>query len=144
MVKVYYSDITKITANEKILDKLPLVRKQYVTSISDEKRRKQSVFIWLLLEYVLKESCGKSDYTFFVENGEWLAKDCEFHFSLSHSDNIVAVAISNGCVGVDVEKCDKKVLRLASKLSDFSSNDINMMPLSMRLVFKIKNIHIFS
>lgn len=30
---------------------------------------------------------------------------------------------------------------LRAKLSDFSSNDINMMPLSMRLVFKIKNIH---
>lgn len=123
MIKVYYSDVEQITINEKIIDNLPTVRKQYISSISDEKRKKQSVLVWLLLEYALKDCCGKSDYSFFVESGEWFAKDCEVNFSLSHSDNMVAVAISNNPVGVDVEKCDEKILKIASKLSDFCLED---------------------
>ena len=49
-----------------------------------------------------------------TENGKWICPD--FHFSLSHSDGAVCVAISGRPIGVDIEKIRPIKQALASKL----------------------------
>lgn len=124
MVKVYYCDISLYDFGEALIEWLPSVRKEYVKSINDEKRKKQSLYVWLLLVYALKDCLNRTDFCFYVDNDAWTIRENGIKFSLSHSDNFVAVAIDSAAVGIDVEKCNEKILKLKSVLEPL--NDFNM------------------
>lgn len=118
-MKVYYSDISCLCFDNVKYDNFCHERKNYVDSISDEKRKLQSIAVWKLLEYV---TYGKTLNFSFAENGEWCDKNGNVCFSISHSHNIVAVAISDFAVGVDVEKCNEKITRIKRRF-DFTLDD---------------------
>ncbi len=112
MLKVFWCDVSEADyCNYK--DVQCLVRKKYINSIRDPKRKKQSFFVWKLLEYVSKKQfgCDKIDGEA-EQNGKWRIKGVDFKFSLSHSDNIVAVAVSDASVGVDVEKYSDTIMKV--------------------------------
>ena len=82
----------------------PKRREDEIKSCENEQKRKEKYYVWKLLEYAIKKTFNKDikDVKFNKSTrGKWISD--EFEFSLSHSNEVVAVAISNGAVGIDVE-----------------------------------------
>lgn len=116
MVKIFYSDIKDFTYQESLIDNFCLARKKYINSIKDTKRKCQSVVAWLLLKNIFALLDIKDD-VYVNEHGKWCFFDNNIKFSISHSNNIVAIAVGD-CefLGIDVEKCDEKIIKLEKKL----------------------------
>lgn len=125
MVKLFYSDITNFEFNQCEVDNFPMLRRDYVNSITDIERKRQSTFVWLLLEKALADVNVSG--TFSVDSkGKWHFIDSKVKFSLSHSNNIVAVAVGETeYLGVDVEKCSEKVLKLQAKLGEYKQYNLS-------------------
>lgn len=125
VVKVYYTDITDCDISKVDINAFNLIRKDYVNSITDPERKRQSAYVWLLLQKALADInvCGN----FSVDTkGRWRVIEGGVKFSLAHSGNIVAVAFSQtDNVGVDVEKCSEKVLMLKNKLGQFKATNMS-------------------
>lgn len=82
----------------------PPARRQEIASCSNPAVKRQKYAVWKLLEYALKRSFGYDIRKLKFakgDNGKWTSSECEF--SLSHSNNAVAVALSRRSVGVDIE-----------------------------------------
>ncbi|MBQ4269913.1 MAG: lecithin retinol acyltransferase family protein [Clostridia bacterium] len=82
------------------------LRKREIDGCANEQVKAQKYYVWKLLEYALKRSFGlEIDKIELKKDGtKWTCKEC--CFSLSHSGNVAAVAISRTPVGVDIEKKD--------------------------------------
>lgn len=81
-----------------------LERKKELETIKNDEVKKQKFYVWKLLETALEKylNYDLQDIKFtHLPNGKWICNKC--HFSLSHSDNVVAVAISDKPVGVDIQ-----------------------------------------
>ncbi len=114
MLKVYYSDIYALDAQTSF-DEFCEERKEYVNSISNVNRKKQSIYVWKLLLIALKK-LNINHQGFCVKNSKWELKESNFKFSLSHSNNVVAVAISNANVGVDVEMFSPRLIKVCKRI----------------------------
>ena len=83
----------------------PKERYDEILSCSSVSLRREKLAVWKLLEKAVKEHINLDfanlNFTK-TPNGKWICP--EFHFSLSHSGDIVAVAVSGKPVGVDVQK----------------------------------------
>lgn len=82
----------------------PPAREEEISACKNEKVRREKYCVWKLLEYAVERSLGKKlNGARFTKtpSGKWQSPLCEF--SLSHSKNAVAVAISTQPVGVDIE-----------------------------------------
>lgn len=83
----------------------PSLRTDEISSCHSLKAQKEKYCAWKLLEYAFLHASGKKmeEISFTkLANGKW---ECDFcYFSLSHSHNAVAVALSDSPVGVDIEK----------------------------------------
>ena len=97
---VYVAEIP----NGELKELYPKERQLEIKHTKNEKLKREKYYVWRLLEYALAESFGKSiselEFTKH-KSGRWSTPFCEF--SISHTDGVVAVAISNETVGVDVE-----------------------------------------
>lgn len=124
VVSVYFSFVKNYDIFKKITisDK---ARAEYVSSISSEKRKLQSIAVWKLLEYALKKDYSVLDGKFVVnKNGAWALETTKPYFSLSHSDNLIAVAVSdNFQVGVDCEIISPKILKVKKLFSNLKENE---------------------
>ncbi len=108
---VFWAEIPKV-AEERI----PLACKERETEIAACKSGKvkaQKYYAWRLLEQVLTEKGVPLSACNFqkLSSGKWRANGVSF--SLSHSENIVAVAliIAEKSVGVDVERVSEKAVK---------------------------------
>ena len=82
----------------------PPKRQAEIVACNSEKVRREKYFAWRLLLSAIEQRLGVDPRQLQFtksENGKWLCDGV--HFSLSHSDNLVCVALSNQPVGVDVE-----------------------------------------
>lgn len=81
----------------------PALRNESIQQCKDPLTKQQRYCVWRLLDYALKQRYGKGvkDYNFTVTNGKWACD--EVYFSLTHCDNVVAVAVGSDNVGIDVE-----------------------------------------
>lgn len=124
VVKVYYCVVDIINFEKELIKTLPAIRRDYVNSITDENRRAQSVYAWKLLEYALNKDYKIKNPEFVLNcDGLWGVKHDNINFSISHSSNIVAVALGDKKpLGIDVERCSNKILKLKNKLITESSN----------------------
>ena len=89
----------------------PPVRQARIEAAANEKQRRQRYFAWKLLEFALENSFGLrlEQQEFSVDkNGKWCCGAC--FFSLSHSREAVAVAVSDRPVGVDIECLNRNIL----------------------------------
>ncbi len=127
MIKVYYCEISGFTDFYYLIETLSDERKSYVLSINDVNRQKQSVLVWKLLERCLTTFHKMSKPCFIFDKNCWRIKDDKIKFSLSHSKDFVAVAIGDIPLGVDVQFCDDKILKLKNKLKHEGEeiNDVN-------------------
>ena len=96
--------VAEIPQNTKLGKVYPKERQKAIEDCGSEKVQRERYYVWKLLEYALKQSLGlKFKKVKFEEsaNGKWRCDAC--WFSLSHSKNAVAVAVSRKTVGVDIE-----------------------------------------
>ncbi len=104
-------------------------REEYVSSIRNDRVRREKYFVWKLLEYAIDRTFGiKAEKLSFrkTDCGKWITDG--YCFSLSHSENMLAVAVSRGDIGVDIEKLretpDNRMaerILCADELKEFSS-----------------------
>ncbi len=102
MIKIYVARLPQIESDEPLLCS---ERQNEVNAISNERVRREKYYVWKLLEYAAKDSfeLEASSIRFAKsKNGKWSCK--EFEFSLSHSTEAIAVAVSDNAVGIDVER----------------------------------------
>lgn len=88
-------------------DYLPIARRIEISACADEKVRSQKYYAFKLLEIAISKIYGKrmSDCSFVKGTlGKWKCNTCEF--SISHSNDIAVVALSDMPVGIDVEPID--------------------------------------
>ena len=81
-------------------------RAKEIKSCKNKDVRAEKYYAWKLLEIALEQSFEKDikKCKFNKINGKPVLEDCEF--SISHSNDIVAVAVSKKPVGVDIEAID--------------------------------------
>lgn len=83
----------------------PKERDDEIRNAQNIKVKKQKYFVWKLLEHAIEDTFGLDIKDLKIEkkdSGKWVCDKC--YFSLSHSEDIVAVALSNSEVGVDIER----------------------------------------
>ena len=98
---VYVATIPK-RMGEKTLH--PVERMEEVLNCTNEQVKKQRYYAWKLLEYGLERTFGQkiANLTFEkTKGGKWTSSTC--YFSISHSENAVAVVLSRKPIGVDIE-----------------------------------------
>lgn len=91
-------------------------RQNEIASVSNERVRREKFYVWKLLEIAIEKSLGfsASNMEFYKDkNGKWYSPTCKF--SLSHSAGALAVAVSDGNVGVDIERIKIKYPERASE-----------------------------
>ena len=115
MVKVYGLDIGKMTdpkEEEALLEKLSAKRQRRVLACSQLKGRREMTGAGLLLSAVLEKQGFSEEELVYGSNGKPLVptKDNskEFHFNLSHSGEMVLMAVSSKEVGCDVEQWENE------------------------------------
>lgn len=125
---------------------IPPSRAKEIESCSDEKVRLQKFYSWKLLDKALSLSLGlkmkKLDISR-TASGKWGCSKC--FFSLSHSGNFVAVAVSEAPVGIDIERRDEGRFNaaLAEKIvtdreqADLSPKTVNCLWTKKEAIFKL-------
>ena len=114
MIKVYVARIPQTESDEPILC---VERQNEISSISNERVRREKYYVWKLLEYAIKDCFAKDVSNIrFVKSkkGKWSCKELEF--SLSHSTEAIAVAVSDVVVGIDVERIR---VRRSKKMAEY-------------------------
>lgn len=115
-IYVYYA-CAKYINIKKNIGFLPKNRQEKANILKSKKDKRLSIGVYLLLKKSLAiHNINIDDFEFsYNENGKPLLEGLPFEFSLSHSGNYVAVALSNAPVGIDIEKI-RKVNQNVSKL----------------------------
>lgn len=104
--KVYCASIrnTDILKNGEISHPL---RAAEISAARNSRVKEQKTAVWKLLEYAFFDTYGKNIGDFDVvkgSDGKWRCADDCFFFSLSHTDDVCAVAIGDIPCGVDIEE----------------------------------------
>lgn len=106
--KIYFAK-----TKESGLPIYPEERADEILGCKNEKVKREKSSVWTLLSFAVKDAFGKelTSYNFKKkENGKWVSDG--FYFSLTHSNGVAGVAISNAPIGVDIENItmfDKKI-----------------------------------
>ena len=137
VVDVYVAEIPNSDPDFKLF---PPERAEEIASVTNPRVKREKYYAWRLLEYGLERSLGlKIKNMEFTKTsfGKWTSPSCRF--SISHGGNLVAVAISRGEVGVDIEpiavpKSEKFAERV---LSTAEFNEYNLLPEGKRVKFLI-------
>lgn len=96
-----------LSASEQVGQVYPPAREKYIRDAENEEVRLQRYAAWKLLENAVSHSFDYpfSDLRFHrAHSGKWTCD--RLQFSLAHCQGAVAVAVSNGNVGVDVENVE--------------------------------------
>ena len=113
-VYLYYAEITDIDRSNMVY---PKERMDEILECKNESVRREKYSAWKLLEYAVKDAFSLDfDNLQFtkLDSGQWVCDKCSF--SISHSDGVAAVAVSDVSVGVDIEPVRAIDQRLASKV----------------------------
>jgi len=102
-VDVYVKSYPFDVKSDKIY---PVERKEEIESCGSGRVRQEKYYAWKLLESAVQKSFNKKldKLKFSKINSKWVCDGCEF--SISHTDNLVAVVVSKTPVGIDVENVD--------------------------------------
>ena len=98
---VVYAKMTDVDLSKPLY---PRQRYDEVIECSHDRVKTEKYLVWKLLERVttdyLNLDFANLKFTK-TSNGQWICPD--FHFSLSHTDGLVCVAVSREAIGVDAE-----------------------------------------
>ena len=125
IVHVYVARFPFEVEEDKVF---PPERLAEIDSCQNADVRNQKYFVWKLLEKALMRSFGLSMDKLDLhctDNGKWVCSQC--CFSLSHSGNVAAVAVSRRPIGVDVEKLDQSRFTDALALKIATSKELQQL-----------------
>jgi 4'-phosphopantetheinyl transferase len=100
---------------EDLFDEVALTDINYIrlNTMKSESHQKGFLAVRMLLKH-----CGYSDFDLVYDtSGKPHLKNGK-HISISHSYDFSAIAISNQIIGIDIEQCKEKVLRIAPRFMD--------------------------
>ena len=98
---VYFSRIPDAPEYDELF---PKERNDEVVAVSNEAVKRSKYWAWKTLEYALFRSFGYKIRELDIKktkSGKWVCKEC--FFSISHTEDTVAVAVSNRETGIDIE-----------------------------------------
>ncbi len=102
IVDVYVAKLPFDVSSQEIY---PNERATEIAKCGAESVRAEKFYVWKLLEHAFSRTFGLDMRSLGIKknkNGKWTCP--KYYFSLSHSGDIVAVAISRKPLGVDIEK----------------------------------------
>lgn len=83
---------------------LPSTEQERISQINNDLRKKQSILAYSTLYFVLSKKYGINNPVIFRDkNGKPYIKQ-NVNFSVSHSNDLVAIAFSENKIGIDIEK----------------------------------------
>ena len=99
--------------------------KQYQKKeISHEEKWKTHCLSYLLVDKLLQEYYGVENTEIVFEDGKPILIDGGKHFSISHSEDLIAIAFSDSNCGVDIEKVRLREFESISKRMGFEANTL--------------------
>lgn len=102
MIKIYYSDITNRKDIE--LSEVPKNVRDFLYNYKEKKSKKLSMYSWLFLMQILYKNYGiKLEEKKIIKNQYGKPYMDGIYFNISHSNNMIAIAISDKEVGIDIE-----------------------------------------
>lgn len=107
--------IAKIRIDEeKMLEEISLSsqEKMKYAEMTSKKRRQE----WLTCRVLLSNVLGKEFILEYQSNGKPYLLQPKKNISISHSKEYVAIAIAEKKIGIDIEKIDKRILKLKEKI----------------------------
>lgn len=118
----------------------PQSRQAEILACSSEKVRLEKYYVWKLLEVAISDYLGIdiTEVNFEKIGRKWVCDKC--YFSLSHSNNVVAVGISKYPIGVDIQ-IKHDIRDISSKIISCPEEKGDMLELwSMKeAIFKASN-----
>ena len=117
IVDVYWAELPEIMPENGLETLFPTSRLDEITACSNEVVKRQKYYVWRLLEYALSRTFGYKISALELQknaHGKWETPKC--FFSLSHSGNALAVAVSRTPVGVDIEKINGQKTQFLEKI----------------------------
>jgi len=81
-------------------------------------------FTYLMLDRILKEYYGIEDRTIMFKSGKPVLKTEEKEFSISHSNNYIALAFSDSKCGIDIENIKQRNFKKISQRMKFHSETL--------------------
>ncbi len=118
-MEIYIVDICNI---EKVQDDtLKLYQKK---DFSDENKRKIHCLAYLLVDKFLEEVYGIESREIIFEDGKPVLIDGGKHFSISHSEDLIAIAFSDTNCGVDIEKIKLREFEKISERMNFEAETL--------------------
>ncbi|MBP5308551.1 MAG: 4'-phosphopantetheinyl transferase superfamily protein [Clostridia bacterium] len=137
-VKIYLFDTEGKEYNSDLLVLIDNYRREKINSSSNVGYKRRSLFAGLLLRHALSQAgVGENSLSDIVRNeyGKPYLKAGKPYFSISHSGNLIAVAVADFNIGIDIEvPQNTDYSRIASKV--LSDNEmIDYMKSSDRSVF---------
>ncbi len=103
--------IMNISDETEIHEVFPAQREEYIKKTSNQAAKIQRYGVWFLLEKAIARSFNMKirEISFSENKGKW---SCDkLQFSLSHTKGAVAVVVSNGNCGVDIENLEDFICR---------------------------------
>ena len=116
LLNVYFMELPD---TEDFGELYPKARESEVRRVSHPLTRRQKYWVWKLLEAGIRQTFGKEmeELSFKKQrSGKWTCD--ELYFSLTHSENWVAAAVSNRPVGIDMEPLSSAEGRPWEKLAE--------------------------
>ncbi len=113
--KIYF--MQTVCADEKLF---PEKRQAEVDQAQTSKTRAEKYSVWKLLQHALRHAFGVSaeEVAFQKDSfGKWTCD--KFFFSLSHSNGLACVAVSDAPIGVDLENVANFEKKFGQKLQSF-------------------------
>ncbi len=105
MFKIVYSFKENVVIDNFNLSILPRDVINHIEKITNIKQKQQTIHAWKLLSELVEETFNKNINEFsFKYNLNGKPEFDSFYVSISHSIDIVCVAISDYLIGIDVEK----------------------------------------
>ncbi len=109
MIKVAYMDVSNLDLSESY-ELLPESRKRKVDNFRFDRDKKLSAGAYLILDKMLEEeNITKPIFKTHKYGKAYISNYKNIYFNLSHSSKIVACAISDREVGIDVELIDPAI-----------------------------------
>lgn len=100
------------------------LREYQKKDISVDEKRKIHCLSYLLVEKLLKEYYGIENTHLVFEDGKPLLLDGGKYFSISHSEDLIALAFSDSNCGVDIEKIKLREFVSISERMGFEANTL--------------------
>lgn len=118
-MEIYIIDIANI---EKVKEETLL--KYQKKDISDNEKLKVHCLAYLLVDKFLEEVYGIESREIVFEDGKPILIDGGKHFSVSHSEDLIALAFSDSNCGVDIEKIKLREFKKISERMKFEAETL--------------------